>query len=107
MPLEDLQAPGDAFGRHLLGARRGSVDVAMTADLVAQPGDVDLQRLDRNGRQVRRTKLENEVQSTSFFRWFCICTECTSVIPACITAATCTASIICSGLAPVSRHCVV
>ena len=33
--------------------------------------------------------------------------RCTSVMPACITAATCTASIICSGLAPVSRHCVV
>ena len=52
-------------------------------------------------------QLNDGAQSTSFFRWFCICTECTSVMPACMTAATCTASIICSGLAPVSRHCVV
>src|SRR5262245_34302132 len=124
MPLENLEALRDAFGRHHLAPRRRGVDVAMAALLVAQLGYVDLQRVDGTRRQLdpgplqpgmevvprrrrRRPEPDHRAQSTSFLRWFSICTECTSVIPACITAATCTASIIWSGFAPVSRHCVV
>src|SRR5262245_46735009 len=123
MPLEDLEAPGNALGRHHLPPRGGRIDMAVATLLVAQLGDVDLQRVDRERRQLhaltiqpgfeviarrpRRREPDDRAQSTSLLRWFCICTECTSVIPACITAATCTASIICSGFAPVSRDCVV
>src|SRR6185436_6282763 len=101
--------------RHRLRARGGSIDVAMAAHLVAHLRDVDLQRFQRQRRQddAAAAQLVLEVvlrsladdadgsgaaQSTSFLRWFCICTECTNVMPACMAAATCTASIICSGL---------
>src|SRR5690606_12929992 len=101
----------DSFGRHHLAPRRRGIDMAMPALLVAELGDVDLQRVHGERRQLEagaaQLRFEIVVQRTSFSRWFCICTEWTSVIPACMTAATCTASIICSGLAPVSRHCVV
>src|SRR6185295_13282600 len=95
--LEDLEALRDALGRHHLAARGRSVDMAVAALLVAQLGDVHLQRVDREWRQLhastmqyrlevmagargRRPNGNRQAQSTSLFRCLSICTECTSVI---------------------------
>src|ERR1043166_5987986 len=105
-----IEALRDSVGGHHLAARGRSVDMAVAALLVAQLGDVHLQRVDREWRQLhastmqyrlevmagargRRPNGNRQAQSTSLFRCLSICTECTSVIPACITAAPCTASI--------------
>ena len=49
---EDLQASADALFRHHLAPRGRGIDVAVPALLVAQLRDVDLQRVDRERRQL-------------------------------------------------------
>ena len=72
VPLQDLEALRDAFGRHRLGARGRGVDMAMPALLVAQLGDVHLQRGERERRQIdaglAQLCFEVVVQSTSLSR---------------------------------------
>ena len=52
VPFQELEALGHPFRRQHLAARRRGIHVAVSADLVAQLGDVDLQRVDRHRRQV-------------------------------------------------------
>ncbi len=48
---QDLRNPLDAFTGQRLGARRRGIDMAMPARLVAQLGQVDLERVDAQRRQ--------------------------------------------------------
>ena len=52
MPIENLQALRDRFGRHHFFAIRRGVDVAVAARLVAELRNVNLQCIDRKRRQV-------------------------------------------------------